>query len=107
MGLPPAAVKQSPSGISAARRRRAGCYAAFQRQHKYWLDDYALYQAIRAAHQQYAWFDWPVELRDRHPKALATARQQYGAAFEQCKFEQFPILPAMGILKRFANDRAS
>lgn len=79
-------------------------YAAFQRQHKYWLDDYALYQAIHAAHQRQAWFDWPVELRDRHPKALATARQQYGAAFEQCKFEQFLFYRQWESLKRFAND---
>ncbi len=64
-------------------------YALFQRQHEYWLDDYALYQAIHAAHQRLGWFDWPVELRDRHPKALATARQQYDVSLDQCKFEQF------------------
>ncbi|QQS55293.1 MAG: 4-alpha-glucanotransferase [Candidatus Competibacteraceae bacterium] len=80
-------------------------YAVFQRQHKYWLDDYALYQAIHAAHQRRAWFDWPVELRDRHAKALATARQQYGIAFEQCKFEQFLFYQQWESLKRFANDR--
>ena len=66
-----------------------GAYAVFQRQHKYWLDDYALYQAIHAAHQRLGWFDWPVELRDRHAKALATARQQYEVAFEQCRCEHF------------------
>ncbi len=87
----------------AAAERDA--YAAFQRQHEYWLDDYALYQAIHEAHQRLGWFDWPVELRDRHAKALAAARQQHGDAIDQCKFEQFLFYRQWESLKSFANDR--
>ena len=51
-------------------------FEAFRHQHRHWLDDYALYQAIRAANGQRAWFVWPNEQRDRQPKALTSMRQQ-------------------------------
>lgn len=78
---------------------------AFRRQHQHWLEDYALYQAIRAAQGQKAWFDWPRELRDRHPNALAAARRQYRDAITQCQFEQFLFYQQWSALKRYANDR--
>lgn len=80
-------------------------YQAFLRQHQYWLDDYALYQAIRAAHEQTAWFDWPSELRDRHVKALTAARRQYAEAIAQCQFEQFLFYRQWTALKQYANEQ--
>ncbi|MDS4070289.1 MAG: 4-alpha-glucanotransferase [Candidatus Competibacter sp.] len=79
-------------------------YAAFRRQHR-WLDDYALYQAIRAAHERRAWFDWPRELRDRQPAALAEARRRQAEAIIQCQFEQFMFYQQWAALKRYANER--
>ena len=80
-------------------------YDAFRRQHRHWLDDYALYQAIRAAHRQTAWFDWPRELRDREPEALAAARRQQAEAVAQGQFEQFLFYQQWTTLKRYANER--
>ncbi|MBL8258567.1 MAG: 4-alpha-glucanotransferase [Candidatus Competibacteraceae bacterium] len=82
-----------------------GEYEAFLRQRQDWLEDYALYQAIRADHRQAAWFDWPRELRDRHPDALAAVRAQFGEAMAQCRFEQFLFYRQWAELKRYANER--
>ncbi len=82
-----------------------GAYEAFLRQHRRWLDDYSLYQAIRAAQGQRAWFDWPRELRDRHPGALDAARRQHAEAVAQCQFEQFLFYRQWTALKRYANER--
>ena len=79
-------------------------YQAFRRHHAYWLDDYALYQAIRAAHEQQVWSDWPLELRDRRPEALSVERRRYGEAIKQCEFEQFLFYQQWAALKRFANE---
>ena len=79
-------------------------YAAFRRQHR-WLDDYALYQAIRAAYERQAWFDWPRELRDRQPAALAEARRHQAETIIQCQFEQFVFYQQWAALKRYANER--
>ena len=42
----------------------------------YWLEDWALYAAIKEAHGHQPWFDWPPPLRDRHPEALEAFRDQ-------------------------------
>ncbi len=80
-------------------------HEAFLNQHRHWLDDYALYQAIRAARERQAWFDWPRELRDRRPEALATARRQLSDAMAQARFEQFLFYRQWAALKRYANER--
>ncbi|CDH47161.1 MAG: 4-alpha-glucanotransferase [Candidatus Competibacteraceae bacterium] len=104
----------------AYRRRRLGearqgfqgrggkdfaAFEAFRHQHRHWLDDYALYQAIRAANGQRAWFVWPNEQRDRQPKALTSMRQQCVEAITQCQFEQFLFDRQWMALKRYANER--
>lgn len=80
-------------------------YQMFQRQQGYWLDDYALYQAIRIAHSRRAWFDWSAELRDRQPAALVTARERYSETVDQCRFEQFLFYQQWNALKKYANER--
>jgi 4-alpha-glucanotransferase len=91
-------------GFEKAGRAR-GDYEAFLRQHQVWLEDFALYQAIRATHADLAWFKWPVELRDRHQEALAVARHQFGEIVAQCQFEQFLFYRQWAALKHYANER--
>ena len=80
-------------------------YAIFQRHQAHWLDDYALYQAIRATHRQKAWCDWPRDLRDRRPEALATVRNDAAQIIDQRKFEQFLFFRQWAGLKQYANER--
>lgn len=40
-----------------------------------WLDNLALFRALKDAHHGHAWWDWPAPLRDRHVAALADARR--------------------------------
>lgn len=82
-----------------------GEYEAFWQERKHWLGDYALYQAIRAAQGQAPWFNWPHELRDRHPDALASVWHQSSEAIAQCQFEQFLFYRQWAALKRYANER--
>jgi len=82
-----------------------GAYETFLNQHQHWLDDYALYQAIRVAQGQRAWFDWPRELRDRQSRALAAVRRQYADVIIQGQFEQFLFYRQWTALKQYANSR--
>ena len=91
-------------GFEKAGRIR-GEYEAFLDQHQSWLDDFALYQAIRTAQGQSAWADWPPELRDRHPEALAAMRQQLDKSLAQCRFEQFLFHRQWTAIKKYANER--
>ena len=42
---------------------------------QWWLDDYALFRALHAAHEERSWLDWPTPLRDRQAAALEIARE--------------------------------
>ena len=61
----------------------------FQAQAAYWLEDYALFQAIRHERGGQAWWDWPEELRQRKPGALQTFANQHAGAITRCVEEQF------------------
>lgn len=80
-------------------------YEAFVNHHRAWLDDYALYQAIRMEQGQTAWFEWPRELRDRDPDTMTAIRQRLGEAIAQCQFEQFVFYRQWAALKHYANER--
>jgi 4-alpha-glucanotransferase len=54
---------------------RAADFAGYLSRERWWLDDFALYQAIAAALGLPNWRDWPPPLRDRSPSALDEARR--------------------------------
>lgn len=54
-----------------------------------WLDDYALFMALREAHGDAEWTAWPAPLRDRDPNALERAKTEHDDAFRKHQFWQF------------------
>ncbi|AZB72699.1 4-alpha-glucanotransferase [Synechococcus elongatus] len=61
-------------------------FQAFCEQEADWLDDYALFMAIKQASQGQPWTEWPEALRQRQPQALAKARDRWGG---EISFQQF------------------
>ena len=59
---------------AARRLGDAPEFAAFCRAQDAWLDEYALYMAIKADCSMNAWYAWPEALRRREPDVLAAAR---------------------------------
>jgi 4-alpha-glucanotransferase len=54
---------------------RASALAGYIARERWWLDDFALYQAVSRAHSGASWRDWPAPIRDRDPAALDEARR--------------------------------
>lgn len=50
---------------------------------EYWLEDWALYSAIKKSQNGLPWYEWPIELRDRHPEALSHWKNQISTYVEQ------------------------
>ncbi|HVZ31287.1 MAG TPA: 4-alpha-glucanotransferase, partial [Polyangiaceae bacterium] len=69
---------------------RAAQFAAFMKDHRDWLDDYALFIVL---HEQYrkSWLDWPRGLRDRDAAAVANARSEYRDALLRSKWLQWQL----------------
>ncbi len=87
----------------AASQQERAQYAEFRRVHAPWLEDYALYQALRGEQKLQHWVDWPAPLRDRDAGALHAARTRLVAAIEQVRFEQFVFFRQWQRLKDYAN----
>lgn len=75
----------------------------FISENSYWLDDYALYQALHKEFNDAAWWDWPEALRDRNPQAIAEARARLRRSVDFVCFEQFLFYQQWFELKTYAN----
>lgn len=62
---------------------------AFVRQQQHWLPDYALFMAIKRAHDLAAWTSWSPPLALRDPETLATWRASHAADIARTYKEQF------------------
>ncbi len=74
--------------LSASHPLRAQ-YAAFRAAESDWLDDFAIYYALKARFEGVAWTDWPEPFRDRDPAALDAAKKECASDIERAKLEQF------------------
>lgn len=70
-----------------------------------WLDTYALFIAIKGRMEGRSFCDWPPELRDRVPEAMAAARAESASAIESEKFRQYLFFRQWTALKTFCNER--
>lgn len=70
----------------------------------FWLDDFALFFAIRNELGQLCWNQWPEGLKNRDPKILKKSADRLEHTIEAIKFEQFVFFKQWQELKRFAND---
>lgn len=63
-------------------------FEEFCRDQEHWLDDYALYMALKERYEK-SWQEWPVALRKRQKKALEKAQEEYADAIEAHKVVQW------------------
>jgi 4-alpha-glucanotransferase len=94
------------AGDGSEAPARAARFAAFQEAHARWLDDYALYAALKEAHAGRAWTDWPEPLRRREAGALARARDEHADSIERAAFAQFLAHEQWDHVRSAARERA-
>ena len=80
-------------------------YDDFAESNKHWLQDYALFQAIRQAHGNAHWLNWPDAFRDHEESALAEVEPILAEAIEYVRFEQFVFFRQWGLLHEYARNR--
>ncbi len=78
-------------------------FQQFSLQNAVWLDDYALFRALKDAHDQKTWNSWERSLVRRDPMALAQAREDLSDSVEAHKFHQFLFFRQWFELKRYCN----
>ncbi|HMI85419.1 MAG TPA: glycogen debranching protein GlgX [Polyangiaceae bacterium] len=73
-----------------ARSGRARELMSFMKEHRSWLDHYALFSTLHDERQK-SWLDWPLGLRDRTPDALADVRRKYEEPLLRKAWEQWQL----------------
>jgi 4-alpha-glucanotransferase len=70
-----------------------------------WLDDYALFRALKVRLGGVHYLEWPAELVRRAPAALASARRELAEAIDRIRFAQFVWFRQASRLREHARAR--
>jgi 4-alpha-glucanotransferase len=80
-------------------------FETFAAQNASWLDDYALFRALKIADEGKPWYEWEQSLARRAPEALAKTRTDLHDQIEREKFSQFIFFKQWAELKTYCNHR--
>lgn len=78
-------------------------FAHFCDEKAFWLDDFALFMALKNEFNQQSWNQWPVHFKERQTKALKEARRRLKNEIDAIKFEQYVFYRQWLALKNYAN----
>lgn len=88
---------------SGARKDLIPEYEYFCQENVVWLEDYALFRAIRAKYNNAYYLDWGEELVRREPSALEHARRSLADEVDQVRLAQFLLFRQAKRLKEYAH----
>ncbi len=87
------------SGIEGTKE-----FKRFEKRNAFWLEDYALYMALKDHRKGASWLFWEEPVRRRERKALKAAKEKYAEDILFYKFQQFEFEEEWRKLKKYAND---
>jgi 4-alpha-glucanotransferase len=80
-------------------------FERFGEEHAHWLDDYALFRALKERYGGAPYLEWPEELIRRTPAALEQARRELASHVDRVRFAQFVLFRQGARLKAHAHAR--
>lgn len=80
-------------------------YEKFCLENAYWLDNFALFSALKSHFQGQVWSEWPQDIRDRQPKTLQSLKKELHHRIELEKFLQYVFFQQWISLKGYCNHR--
>ncbi len=78
-------------------------YQSFQQENISWLEDYALYMAIKDSYGGLSWIEWDEDIKLRKPHALEAYRMKLDNDIQFYKFIQYQFDCQWKALKSYAN----
>lgn len=80
-------------------------FMGFCSENAFWLDDYALFMAIKDVHGGAPFGEWEEDIRTRQPDAMYRWKQEYGKRFQYHQMLQYLFFRQWTALKQYANDK--
>lgn len=90
------------------RDEQRAAFAQFCREQAYWLDDFALFMAVKTyhvAHEGGVWNTWPAGIAHREPEAMARWSEKLADEIQMHRFLQHLFFMQWLELKGYANER--
>lgn len=92
--------------LRAGRARKLEqSFGQFRSQAAAWLDDFALFMALREAHPDRSWTQWPGDLVKRRSGAMRQARGELREPIERHQFAQFLFFRQLDRLRQYARKK--
>ena len=80
-------------------------FRRFTEETRAWLDDFAIYRAIKTVQGEVQWTRWPAPLRDRDAAALARFREETRQEIDFVRFVQWRFFGDWQLLREYAHAR--
>ncbi len=77
----------------------------FKEENAFWLDDYALYMAVKNSFDSVSWIEWDEDIRLRREAAMDAYKEKCAEEVEFYKFQQFLFVTQWLALKGYANKK--
>ena len=100
-----AAWRKQCAGVHGCAYYYPDDYYAFALENESWLEDYALYMALKTTHEMKSWAAWPREYRLRDAGALERFRAENEEEIGFWKFLQYEFTRQWKKLKAYANEK--
>lgn len=81
-------------------------FDAFCHENASWLDDYALFDAVKEAHEGAPWNRWEKAVAERQPHAMKGLRQKFARPARSRKLWQHLFFKQWAALRRYCHDKA-
>ena len=81
-------------------------FERFVDENRFWLEDYALFAALKRQHRLRPWVEWEGELRRRESSALATAAANLAEQVDAERFRQWLFNRQWAALKTYTNGKS-
>ena len=102
----PLLFKAAANFLSSADKEDMDDFLAFRKEEGWWLEDYALFQALCAKYNDSRWFsEWPKDLRTREKKAVDKAKKEQKSLIDIYCVLQYFFFSQWDKLKSYANEK--
>ncbi len=80
-------------------------YNEFLRDNADWLEDYALYMAVKNHFDGHSWLEWDEDIKLRQTEAVSTYKEKLKDDIDFYKFQQYEFYKQWQALKSYANSK--
>jgi len=97
--------KAAKNFLASASGEKRSRFEEFSRTNAAWLDDCALFMAVKEAHGLVAWTKWPYDIAAREPEAMQRWAERLAASIAAQKFFQYEFFQQWQKLRAYGRER--